>query len=255
MERTGYGYNSFVSPWKKFLIIFALALFKIAGYPIYMNEIKAQVLGVSTVSAEKSDSLKNPVTIETITAFDQKEFIETQIIPFETKYEKDSEMEYGKEEVLQEGINGTKYLTYLVTFWQDDEIDRQLLRTEVEEPTEEIIAKGTKIVWRLLEGTEYGRLKYWYKLRVWATKYDAKCIGCTGRTYSGTEVKQGVCATDPKVIPLGTNFYVPGYGVCRAEDIGGAIKGNKIDLGYADASKGSWRTKWVDIYLLTNAPE
>jgi 3D (Asp-Asp-Asp) domain-containing protein len=93
---------------------------------------------------------------------------------------------------------------------------------------------------------------------VFATKYDGDCYGCSGRTYSGTSVAQGVCATDPKVIALGTNFYVedvPGYGACRAEDIGGAIKGNRIDLGYENAENHLWGAGYTDVYLLTNAPE
>jgi 3D (Asp-Asp-Asp) domain-containing protein len=231
------------------LIIFAAAFIYILNAPVY-----GKVLGVSSSNSEK-DSLQTRPQIVTTTAFDQKNDVVVETIPFETQYKKDSDMEYGLEKTLQEGVNGKRTLTYLVTFWKDEEIDRQLTKTEVVDPVEEIIGKGSKIIWRTLSGTEYGRLKYWYKVRVWATKYDANCIGCTGRTYSGTQVVKGVCATDPKVITLGTNFYVPGYGMCRAEDIGGAIKGNKIDLGYVDASEGAWRTGYVDIYHLTSAPE
>ena len=101
---------------------------------------------------------------------------------------------------------------------------------------------------------DVGGIWYWHKLRVWATKYDANCEGCLGRTYSGTEVKKGVCATDPNVIPLGTNFYVDRYGLCRAEDIGGAIKGNDVDLGFVDASKAAWGAEYTDVYLISNSP-
>ncbi|MFD2171564.1 3D domain-containing protein [Tumebacillus lipolyticus] len=60
-----------------------------------------------------------------------------------------------------------------------------------------------------------------------------------GYTYSGTKVRPGVIAVDPKVIPLGTKVYVTGYNtpllpaggfVATAEDTGGAIKGNRIDI-------------------------
>jgi 3D (Asp-Asp-Asp) domain-containing protein len=163
-------------------------------------------------------------------------------------------VEYGLEEVMEAGVEGIKTYTYLLTYWIDEEIDKKLIDTKVDPPKEEVISKGTKIIWRMYSTSDVGRVKYWYKIRVWATKYDANCIGCTGRTYSGTEVKKGVCATDPRVIPLGTNFYVDGYGLCRAEDIGGAIKGNKIDLGYKDVTKGGWRTGYTDIFLLTNPP-
>lgn len=62
-------------------------------------------------------------------------------------------------------------------------------------------------------------------------------------TAMGTKVRHGVVAVDPKVIPLGTKLYVSGYDspllpkggfVAIAEDTGGAIKGNRIDI-YIDA--------------------
>jgi len=39
-----------------------------------------------------------------------------------------------------------------------------------------------------------------------------------------------VVAVDPSVIPLGSKVEIKGYGVYYAEDIGGAIKGNRIDV-------------------------
>ncbi|MPM34778.1 hypothetical protein SDC9_81365 [bioreactor metagenome] len=53
-------------------------------------------------------------------------------------------------------------------------------------------------------------------------------------THIGTQVRPGVIAVDPKIIPLGTKLYIefPNgkgmYGV--AEDTGGAIKGSRIDI-------------------------
>ena len=51
-----------------------------------------------------------------------------------------------------------------------------------------------------------------------------------GVTASGRYTKHGIIAVDPRVIPLGSRIYVPGYGWGIAADTGGLIKGNKIDL-------------------------
>ncbi len=49
-------------------------------------------------------------------------------------------------------------------------------------------------------------------------------------TYTGAKTRHGICATDPAVIPLGTRFFVPGYGECLAADIGGGVRGKMVDV-------------------------
>ncbi|HBT15891.1 MAG TPA: hypothetical protein DEB05_02925 [Firmicutes bacterium] len=51
-----------------------------------------------------------------------------------------------------------------------------------------------------------------------------------GITKSGTIVRPGVVAVDPEVIPLGTEIFIEGLGVFTAEDTGGDIKGNRLDI-------------------------
>jgi len=65
-----------------------------------------------------------------------------------------------------------------------------------------------------------------------ATAYTADCYGCSGITKIGMPAGHGVVAVDPSVIPLGTRLYIPGYGAAVAGDTGGAIHGNRIDLGF-----------------------
>lgn len=51
-----------------------------------------------------------------------------------------------------------------------------------------------------------------------------------GITYTGTEATpERTIAVDPSVIPLGSTIYINGQPYI-AEDIGGAIKGNRIDI-------------------------
>ena len=64
-------------------------------------------------------------------------------------------------------------------------------------------------------------------------------------------VGPGIVAVDPRVIPLGTKLYIPGYGKGVAADVGGGIKGAIIDLWYAtyDAcAKWGRRTVTITIY-------
>lgn len=59
-----------------------------------------------------------------------------------------------------------------------------------------------------------------------------KCCGewADGVTYTGTEATEGrTIAVDPDVIPLGSSVYIDGREYV-AEDIGGAIQGNRIDV-------------------------
>lgn len=69
-------------------------------------------------------------------------------------------------------------------------------------------------------------------LTVIATAYTAECSGCSGTTATGRPAGHGIVAVDPRYIPLGTHLYIPGYGRALAGDTGGAIHGNRIDLGF-----------------------
>ncbi|MNW32735.1 Cell wall-binding protein YocH precursor [compost metagenome] len=65
------------------------------------------------------------------------------------------------------------------------------------------------------------------------TAYSSQEPGIGTRTASGTRVTEGrTIAVDPNVVPIGWWVYIEGLGFRRAEDTGGAIKGNKIDVYY-----------------------
>jgi len=51
-----------------------------------------------------------------------------------------------------------------------------------------------------------------------------------GITKMGTRVREGVVAVDPKIIPLGTELYIDNMGLFVAEDTGGSIKENRLDI-------------------------
>jgi 3D (Asp-Asp-Asp) domain-containing protein len=82
-----------------------------------------------------------------------------------------------------------------------------------------------------------------YRLRV-----DAVGYSLPGRTVTGMSVAKGVVAVDPKVIPLRTRLFVPGYGMAVAADVGTAIKGRIIDLWFPTTAQArDWGRKAVVI--------
>lgn len=59
--------------------------------------------------------------------------------------------------------------------------------------------------------------------------YEHICGTGDGLTASGLELKPGMVAVDPDVIPLGSTIIIDGIPYL-ATDTGGAIKGNRIDI-------------------------
>ncbi|WP_256975007.1 3D domain-containing protein [Paenibacillus amylolyticus] len=61
-----------------------------------------------------------------------------------------------------------------------------------------------------------------------------------GKTASGAMTKEGVTiAADWKVLPKGTKVYIEGVGERIVQDVGGAIKKNKIDV-YFESEKDAF---------------
>ncbi|MDF2721828.1 MAG: hypothetical protein K0Q59_1503 [Paenibacillus sp.] len=69
--------------------------------------------------------------------------------------------------------------------------------------------------------------------------------GYAGKDYFGNSLQVGSIAVDPKVIPLGSTVYITGYTydglpaggmLAKAVDIGGSIKGNRVDVYVPDTN-------------------
>ena len=131
----------------------------------------------------------------------------------------------------------------------------------IEEPTPKITEKGTKNI----VACSRGKIRYKKVITMIATAYDNSYKSCGknqgdkyyGITASGTKARVGAVAVDPRVIPLGTKLYVESldgtkdYGFCIAEDTGGAIKSNKIDLFFNTSSEvRNFGRRKVKVYIL-----
>jgi 3D (Asp-Asp-Asp) domain-containing protein len=75
------------------------------------------------------------------------------------------------------------------------------------------------------------------------------CYDLSGTTASGPPAGSDEIAVDPSVIPLGSTVYIAGVGTRVAEDTGGAIRGNRIDLWEPTASAcADWGVETRTVY-------
>lgn len=82
-----------------------------------------------------------------------------------------------------------------------------------------------------------------------------QCCGKTdGITFTGTQAAEGrTVAVDPEVIPLGSTVIIDGQEYV-AEDVGGAIKGNRVDV-FMDSHQAALNAGVVqaDVYVVEEA--
>lgn len=232
-------------PRRHFLLAGLIATLALATARV-LPQTQPQVLGETTEAHTYDYSIQTPHIPKTLFTSTVEEVTETETIPYETVIAYDTTKTFDFREITQEGVNGSLTFTYLVNYYYGEETERSLQKTTEVAPLNELVTHGTL---PLTIDTPEGPFSYTATLDVWATSYDGNCKGCSGITYTGTPVEHGICAVDPNSIPLYSTFYVPGYGICQARDIGGAIKGNKIDVGFENVAQGWWSARWVEIYL------
>ena len=204
-------------------------------------------------------SLGRDTTIRVIRV-SERFLIEQEPIPFESVWQTDPDLEIDHQRLLQEGARGIFERRIRIRYEDGHEVARAVEDEYVAvPPTTKIMGYGTKIVVRTL-ATPSGPVEYWRVLHMLATSYSASTAGTPktsswyGRTATGMKMRHGIVAVDPRVVSLRSEVYVPNYGIGIAGDTGGAIKGQRIDLGYDDDNLVLWY-RWVDVYLLTPVPD
>ena len=198
--------------------------------------------------------------------------IYTTTIPHETTYCADASIPEGGEKVLIAGRDGELRCTANVTYVNGKEIDRELLSQDVTiAAVTEVIAQGVGQAAETavdpgampIIGDGYIQLPtgevltYTDTATVRATAYTHTDAGCDLITATGSTVHVGTVAVDPRYIPYGTRMFIVAndgsyiYGIAEAEDCGGAIKGDRVDLyfpTYAECMAFGRRT--CTIYFL-----
>ena len=184
-----------------------------------------------------------------ITSIVTEEEVYTEAIAYETTRVDDDNMKKGAEKVRTEGKNGEKLITANVTYVNGVETKREVVSEEVTtEAVDEVIAVGTGKNLKSYKGgsvtigngtitLENGKTLTYSKSRTMrASAYTHTDAGCDMTTATGTRVRWGTVAVDPRYIPYGTKMFIVTndgycvYGEAVAEDCGGAIKNDRIDL-------------------------
>lgn len=214
----------------------------------------------------------------TVVEFEEKEKTIEEEIGFEVETKNNGQLEKGKTVVEQEGVKGLRENKVVETYENGKLIDTKVTETKlVREPVKQIVQKGTKVEQAKVasrgastpaaqaSSSNGQSLAGARSIVMNASAYDLS-YASTGKrpgdkyygiTASGTQARPGVVAVDPSVIPLGTKLYIESmdgtgsYGYASAEDKGGAIKGNRIDLFYANRSDAlKFGRRQVKVYIL-----
>lgn len=203
-------------------------------------------------------NIHDRITIS-VESFEPLEEVREEKIAYETETRFTEELYEGESRVAQEGQEGVKQISTQSVRHNGIQLPETTKEVVTKEPVTHIIEEGSKVYVEPVEATEAytedateaytesateaytepvteaytepATESYESNAGGWmnftATAYDPT-VGDTTRM--GTPARVGVVAVDPSVIPLGSTVEIEGYGTYSAEDTGGAINGNRIDI-------------------------
>lgn len=171
-------------------------------------------------------------------------------VPYNTIQIGDEAVPENASRVMTPGADGEKICTARVTYVNGEETERLVLSERITRPpTDRVVGVGTgegaaacKDSGRLIIGEGYillptgEMLTYTRRDTVRATAYTHTDDGCDRLTATQTKVHRGTVAVDPRYIPYGTRMFIAAsdgsfiYGLAVAEDCGGDIRGDRMDL-------------------------
>ncbi len=237
-----------------------------------LQETGVELRDMDEVNFELAAETFPRMRVEVVRVF-QEEVVQQITLPYREIIQRNTSMDRGFSRLVQEGSDGLKEETSLVTYKDGQEFFRELTAVNMLKPRQDrIIEEGANIYL----ASRGGRVSFRRAMYVTATAYcpgtaAAGCplderghSACTGKyndgfTSMGVKAVAGtgaaynphLIAVDPRVIPLSSKLYIRGYGFALAKDIGGAIKGNRIDILFATHEQAlRFGRRRLKIYLL-----
>lgn len=243
-EQKGGTTVSFQGALPKRWIAGGMALLGLTALGLILNRASAQ----TGSNSSRSSSAKAEKTAPADSA-EVKEIVQREPIPYPTLRKSSSALRNGSSKTVRAGINGEKQITYRVTYKDGKEVHREKVATKIlKHSVPEVVAVGSRTTL-----ASRGYLSGRKMIIMSATSYSPspRENGGSSRTATGLKIGHGIVAVDPNFIPLGTKLYIEGYGYAVAGDTGGAIKGNRIDLGHDSTSASNrFGRRKVKVYIL-----
>lgn len=212
---------------------------------------KREILDKAGIELNEHDKLTGqlskdvlPVHLQVVRVFETVIDVE-EVVPFTKEQILDPEIKMGSRETVQQGADGLETRSYQVRYENGKETMRTVIASKVlVEMKKEITKLGTRNS-ILLASRGIGKPRKILYLEATAYTHTGN------KTFTGVYPKIGTVAVDPKVIPLNSRLWIEGYGYGIAQDTGGLIKGNIIDL-FMDtrAECLRWGRKKVNVYIL-----
>ncbi len=223
-----------------------------------LTEVGVGLTGLDEVSPPLGAALYPDMQIQIVRVREEIE-VEEKIAPFGTEWVGDRALPIDTI-IDRPGAEGITRRRFRVLLRDGQVVERKLEDMWVaQEPRNRVRVYGQKIEPKTFVAEDGQEITYWRTIRMRATSYSASTAGVSpsapwhGFTRTGDRMRKGVVAVDPRIIPLHTKVYVPGYGFGDALDTGGNIQFRRIDLGYDDHNLVLW-SRWVDVYLLWPPP-
>lgn len=214
-------------------------------------------LGEEDVVLPSRDQIIPSGTLIQVTTHRTSKETQEREIPFTKETVQTNELYQGDSRVIQKGVKGIVKDQVEVTKIAGQVTNSFVVASQVvQEMVPEITQVGTKERPKLntYSKVNFQGKKQLKRIVMQATAYDPSA---GSRTALGTRARIGAVAVDPRVIPLGSKLYIESadgfqsYGYAVAEDTGGAIKGNRIDLFYgSNAEARRFGRRNVVVYVL-----